>query len=418
MARSSKIKLKMADLSFPKRRKLENADIEANASLADLFNKYLGVGGTATAPPPALVSLMSTKIRQDLYKLQDLFDAVGFRTSIVQSPRLAVSVYKESCVLSSTTAAEPQRAQQQDYLLTMLGLHPDQEAREIYYESSHVQEQYILQQYVNRLRLVRRKAMQDEKVQAWVQEHTIAATTKNNGKCSSLSKIQQFMSLMRQADHKLRQEQLDHELERQKWYNCTLANALLQQFLSGHHDCVIKDVFYKTSHMAKYERLAFYLYDPEIDPVKPISNFIWLPDLARALQQQQQQLLLPPALHQQRGSSATIKDAKGTRAIVQDMMATFWSHLLRHGGYYASATMKEQLSPALERYFLSGLRQDPNIPLKLYVFVEFGLCDTTNNYWYLKEKRKSHTHVLKNILPHTETHISIRVNRSACICGV
>ena len=367
----------MSDPSSLKRRKLSssnNNDQDASGgSIAALLDEWLGVGGTATEPPPALTSLLGTaqKIRQDLYQLQELFHAVGFRTSIVQSPRLAVSLYKDSCVLldvlddgtgtmtdannSSDSNHNQQRQQQRDYLLTMLGLHPEQGAREAYYKSSHVRDQYCWHQFLTRLRWVRRKALQDDRVQAWLSNHT---TTNSK----SATEVKQFMALLLQADPKLRQEQLDHELDRIGWYNCTLSNALLQQFLHGHHACIIKDVFFKTSHVAKYERITFYLYDPEIDLVKPTSNFILLPDLARALQQTQHS-----NANNALSKSISSSEQQGTRAIVQDMTTTFWSHLLRHGGYYASATMKEQLSPALERYFLSGLRQDPNIPLKLCV---------------------------------------------------
>jgi len=317
--------------------------------------QYLGVGGTASEPPPALQSLLpiGQTIRQDLYKLQAIFDAAKFRTSIVQSPRLAVSVYKDSCSHLAVGRNNEVLQQQQDYLLTMLGLHPEQEAREAYY-MNHMREQCCLHQFLARLRFACRPAMKDSRVQEWVDQFSRITTTERATPLTALD-FQALIKLLLHADHKLRQEQLDHELDRIRWYNCTLANALLQQFIHKYHSCIIKDVFFKTSQVAKFERITFYLYDADIDMGgKPTTNFIFLPDLSRALQLQanqpgQQQQALPG----------------GTQAIVQDMMATFWGHLLRHGGYYASTTMKEQLTPALERYFLSGLHQDTNIPLKL-----------------------------------------------------
>ena len=353
----------MSDTSSAKRRKLSSDSKSQQA----ILEEWLGQGGTATEPPAALKALLASdkttqhQIRQDLYQLQELFHAVGFRTSIVQSPRLAVSLYKDSCIMGSDEDESPEQ-EQRDYLLCMLGLHPNQDAREEWYTTSHLRDQYCWNQFLTRLRLVRRKALLDDRVQTWLQDNneqdsTQADNTASTTTTKAADKIQQFMALLLEVDPKLRREQLEHELDRIQWYNCTLSNALFQQFLIGYHACVVQDVFFKTSHVAKYERITFYLYDPAIDLVKPSSNFIWLPDLSRALQQTQQSASVSMSLSSQ--------EQQGTRAIVQDMMSTFWSHLLRHGGYYASATMKDQLSPALERYFLSGLRQNPNIPLKL-----------------------------------------------------
>lgn len=357
----------MSDRSSAKRRKLSSDSQSQKA----ILEGWLGPGGAATEPPGALKALLASdnitaakhQVRQDLYQLQELFHAAGFRTSIVQSPRLAVSLYKDSCVIMGSDQDDKSRQQeQQEYLLTMLGLHPEQDAHEALYKNSRFRDQYCWNQFLTRLRLVRRKALLDDRVQTWLQnknneQEPAHSTTNTTTTANAADRIQQFMALLLEVDPKLRREQLEHELDRIRWYNCTLANALFQQFLIGYHACVVQDVFFKTSHVAKYERITFYLYDPAIDLVKPSSHFIWLPDLSHALQQTQPSASVTTSLLSQ--------EQQGTRAIVQDMITTFWSHLLRHGGYYASATMKEQLSPALERYFLSGLRQDPNVPLKL-----------------------------------------------------
>ena len=338
-----------------KRQKVSLSQQQPNeAHCKTLLESWLGVGGSATAPPSALQELLGrgVKIRQDLHQLQKLFDRAGFRTSIVQSPRLAMSLYKESCVLmptqpeQSTSRHEHQQIIQRDYLLVMLGIHPDQEQREECYRQQF-REQYCIQRFLVRLQSACPKAMNDPDVKSWVEDK------KRNGQLSDKS-ITTLMKQMQQADHRLRQEQLDHELERIRWSHCTLANALLQQFLATYHGCIIKDVFFKTSHVAKYERLTFYLYDPNIDIVQP-ANFVFLPDLTRALQTQQET--------SQQSTQSIKKD--GTHVIVQDMLNTFWLHMLCHGGYHASSAMKRQISPALERFFLSGLQQDFNIPLKL-----------------------------------------------------
>lgn len=307
-----------------------------------------------TEPPRVMQSLLGSgvRIRQDLYKLQQLFDQAGFRTSIVQSPRLAVSLYKDSCTLVHPNDDENTewKQQQRDYLLTMLGMHPDQEEREIYFKSNF-RERRCLEQFWFRLKTACPKAMKDPQVQDWLTKHR--ATLGDSDPSADLAFL---MELILQADHRLRREQLNFELERIGWYHCTLANTLLQQFLAGYHSCVIKEVFFKTSQNLKYERITFYLYDPNTDVVKPSTNFVFLPDLPQALK-------TGPESEQTAPQEGCNKN--GTNGIVQNMVMTFWSHLLRHGGYFASAKMKEQLSPALERYFLSGLRQNPNVPLKL-----------------------------------------------------
>mmetsp|Transcript_17032 Transcript_17032/g.25333 ORF Transcript_17032/g.25333 Transcript_17032/m.25333 type:complete len:80 (-) Transcript_17032:1741-1980(-) len=46
------------------------------------------------------------------------------------------------------------------------------------------------------------------------------------------------------------------------------------------------------------------------------------------------------------------------------MMESFWGHMLRFG-YYSSASIKAELSPTLEKFFLSGVSKDLSIPLQL-----------------------------------------------------
>ena len=111
----------------------------------------------------------------------------------------------------------------------------------------------------------------------------------------------------------------------------------MQLFLTA-HECSIKDIYFKQSHLPKYERITVYLYDPDIDEFKP-PPFTFLPSLHLLLEQ-------------------------GPEALVQDMIQSFWSHLLRHG-YFATPAIRNEFTPDLEKYFLSGIAQNPNIPLLL-----------------------------------------------------
>jgi hypothetical protein len=345
----------------PKRRKLDDKSNNKHARL--VMEDWLGVPvfGAATEPPKPLQSLLGegVKIRQNLVKLQELFDVVGFRTSMVYSPRQAVSLHKDSCVLDGDGGDE-KHLQQKDYLLTMLGLHPDQEEREHFYKQ-HVKHELCRHRFLARVQVACPKAMKNIMVQEWIHCHATSRL--------SASDVTTLSKLLIQADPKLRQDQLEQEQARIQWDHCTLANALIQQFLATYNATIIKDVFFKTSHDSKFQRITFYLYDPNFDLVKPkISNFIFLPDLSRVLQQQPKRQSSSSSSSSSSSLPQQQQPTSGTiLAIVQDMMTTFWSHLLHQGGYYASETMKEQLSPALCRYFLSGLQQDPNVPLKLCV---------------------------------------------------
>jgi hypothetical protein len=94
----------------------------------------------------------------------------------------------------------------------------------------------------------------------------------------------------------------------------------------------------KRSHQTQYERITIYLYDPEIDHCKP-PHFLFMPSVKTAME-------------------------KGPEAIVQEMVQSFWSHLLRHG-YFATNAMKEKLNADLKQFFLSGIAHDLKIPLQL-----------------------------------------------------
>jgi hypothetical protein len=272
--------------------------------------------------------------------VQALFDKHGFRTSVVMSPRPALSIYKDSCLLSSSDAAA------KEFLLTMLGMHPSQDDMERWYTVS-AKKVYCLLLFCNLLRKLCPAAASNFAVDALLIENetlcrSLGATGTTSDEINRVSatvmeRVAALTQAVVEADARIRAEQLQHEFDRLTYRNSTMSNAAMQLFLDF-HGCSIKDIYFKRSHLPKYERITVYLYDPDIDEFKP-PPFTFLPSLHRALED-------------------------GPEALVQDMIQSFWGHLLRHG-YFATPKIRQEFTPELEKYFLSGIAQNPNIPLLL-----------------------------------------------------
>lgn len=294
---------------------------------------------TPTNPITALpASLTATKTKNDLEKVQALFDKHGFRTSVVMSPRPALSIYKDSCTLSSPSEGK-------EFLLIMLGMHPNQEDMERWYTVS-IKKVYCLALFCNLLRKLCPDAAKNVHVEAMLAETELLCrsmgeidnTEELNRVSASVSeRVAALIQVVVGADSRIRAAQLQHEFDRITYRNSTMSNAAMQLFLAA-HGCSIKDIYFKRSHLSKYERITVYLYDPDIDEFKP-PPFTFLPSLHRILE-------------------------SGPEALVQDMVTSFWAHLLRHG-YFATPSIRQALTPNLEKYFLSGIAQIPNIPLLL-----------------------------------------------------
>jgi hypothetical protein len=277
------------------------------------------------------------KTRNDLIKLRQLMDAHGFRTSAIASPRPALSIYKDSCHLDGE-----QTGPGKTFLVTMLGLHPQQSKLEGLYSTS-IKNIFCLLLFCKRLREACRGALQDDAFEKLVLE--------NEGACRAVATVQQahtlaslvpkrvstLIQLAVQAEPRNRVEQLEHEYQRITLWNSTFSNALVTLFLKA-HDCCIKDIYFKHSPQPKFERITVYTYDSELDLCKP-PHFLFMPSLQTAVEE-------------------------GAQAIVKKMITSCWSHLLRHG-YFATPTMKGLLEKELETFFLSGITHDLKIPLQL-----------------------------------------------------
>jgi Pyruvate/2-oxoacid:ferredoxin oxidoreductase delta subunit len=302
----------------------------------------------ATSPASPMPSMPSTllciKTKNDLDKMRTLFDKHGFRTSVVHSPRAALSVYLDSCNLSSSDEAF---IAGKEFLLTMLGMHPRQNDMERWYVES-VKKVYSLMLFCDLCRKLCPQAAQNDAVSTLLTENetrcrslgVVCTTVLDDAHKVSTTVSERVAGLVKaivDADSRIRAEQLQHEFDRITFRNSTMANAAVQLFLDA-HSCCIKEVYFKRSHLEKYQRITLYLYDPEVDELKPPA-FTFLPSLHRALE-------------------------SGPEVLVQDMIRSFWGHLLRHG-YFATPAIKSEFTPDLEKYFLSGITQSLNIPLLL-----------------------------------------------------
>jgi hypothetical protein len=326
----------------PKRVKL--SDGVPPATLA-LCQKLLETTNDAPVPLLPLTLVPNGKAGNDLDKVRTIFDDHGFRTSIVISPRPALSVYKDSCFLNGNDPAETiaEQIAGKEFLIILFGMHLEQSSIEKFYASS-VKNVYCLLMFCHCLREACPEALKNQAL-----EKSVAA---NEELCRSLAsrpyemsgvaamvpeRVAQIIQHVVQVDPRIRVQQLEHEYERITLRNSTLSNAHVQLFLEA-HDCVVKDIFLKRSHVAKYERFSISLYDPELDLLKP-PRFIFLPCLEMAL-------------------------TEGPEAIALAMVDSFWSHLLRRG-YFATKAIKTELAPDLEKYFLSGVSRDLTTPLQL-----------------------------------------------------
>jgi hypothetical protein len=282
-------------------------------------------------------SLLQPKTGNDIARLRRVFDEQGFRTSIVSSPRQALSVYKDSCTIDD-------KQQGKDFLVLLVGLHPRQLTIERCY--SVIKDTYCLLLFCARLQVCS-KALESEALAKLVGDTESSCRAVANMSyqtaldetehLSPTERSAHIMQLVVHADPGIRIEQLQHEYERILIRNSTLSNAFVQLFCNA-HECCIKDVYFKQSHVAKYERLTFYLYDPEIDLLRP-NCFMFLPSLTIAL-------------------------TGGAEPLAKEMIDSFWVHLLRQG-YFATSAIKAKLTPNLEKFFQCGIAKDLTIPLQL-----------------------------------------------------
>eukprot|EP00934_Nitzschia_sp_Nitz4_P006049 Nitzschia sp. Nitz4//scaffold287_size23745//7628//10152//NITZ4_008458-RA/size23745-snap-gene-0.22-mRNA-1//1//CDS//3329545763//6039//frame0 len=341
-------------LPSPKRQRLQEPLREDCALPVEfVFCQQLLVT-TDDQPIPKLPAslLKKSNVKTSIATLKELFQKHSFRTAVISSPRQALSLY--TTMDNDSEVTESQNPGRQ-CLLAMLGLHENQETLELFFRTA-VKNCVALLLFCHRLRIVCRDIVLEEPnlvgdliCGCELQCRSLGKMTTaeyswtqilNHAHALSASVPRLVATLCQRivkASPKYRLEQLRQEYQTIQICNSTLSNALVTLFLQE-HDCLVQEIMFKASHQKKYERLSVYLYDPELDPYKP-SNFLFLPSLPTALQH-------------------------GPSVIVEQMIRSFWSHMMRQG-YYATDAMKGQINEELEPFFLSGLTENTKLPLKL-----------------------------------------------------
>ena len=309
--------------------------------------------------------------------LRALWDAHGFRTGAVASPRPAVSVYLDSCRAppADGEGGERRREDGRAFLLACIGMAPRQASLERHYRSA-LREAHCLRLFLRRLRRVRREAVEDARVTAivapWEGALATAVAAVSQGSPPSRATMRELadgsrgvrarlLAALAAADRSLRAEQLRREHERIAAENCTLANACLQRWLGGggakppRYD--IHQVCFRPSppgrHLPKYERITLYGKDPAAEP--RAESLVLLPSLTRVL----------TARGDGNGAGATT--GHPLDPVADDMVRFTWDRLLREG-YYVDAARKERLGPELRKFYLGGLvcgRADGHLPVVL-----------------------------------------------------
>ena len=236
--------------------------------------------------------------------LRSLFASV--RTTRVSSPRPGVSFYLSS-------------ARNDPLLACLLGLYPVE--WEVAYREQW-RDLYCRQLWLERIRILCPQ-LEPEKLLL-------------DGSSSTSRTLTELQQRIVTLDPTLRLAQLQHEYDRIRVHNATLANAVWQRWLAYHDIWSVHSLRWQHSSDPHYSRVTLSLYDPAIDLRRP-PPLALLPCLSQLLQ-------------------------SGPEAVLQNMVDAVWDQLVRKG-YYASAELQAQLAPSLMMYLRSGLVRDGPLSL-------------------------------------------------------
>lgn len=374
-----------------------------------------------SALPKTLVDFQNKS--KDLSTFKELWTAHGFRTSMVTSPKPAVSVYLESCInptgIDVSNSSDVMEGR--NYLLYLLGMHPNQkdesDAEETY--QSGIKSVYCLLQFCKKLRSVRDNDMQDPRIVEILKDWETGLSNCINAVISpsflddnsadadihvtnlrifasnAPEILSNLISTLMTIDHSLHKEQLIHEYDRIEYRNCTLANACLQRVLtfvnnadpssSGNAaatannktkkqgEWIFQHVYFKASppgkYLPKYERITIHLNDPSSEGEEGAlasGQFIFLPCLTQVLRGAE--MMSASSSGELIPSSSTSKKLinPGVQSVIGKMIQTTWDTLLRHG-YYVDEERKKHLGPLLAEFYESGLSggRDATMPILL-----------------------------------------------------
>jgi hypothetical protein len=316
--------------------------------------------------------------------LQDL----GFRTSMVLSPKPALSVYKDSLTQSITDrSVNSETTNEEDddqstienqvrlFFVVLFGMHPHQKDMEELYASTfkHV---WCLLLFCSRLQELEKRTVSkshnhnDEAHDGYNNDEScmlqnlliesldeLARLSNSPVMLSSLSSSQQkpldtpdfasrrLKTLLDLAELLLQfpRHLLDREYERICTQNATLSNAFLQLLRnrairrSGDDlslECGgwnVTRIDFHPSTLTAFERFKVYVAPAPEQQIKTTTATT----------------LLLPCLH----SIVT----RGLHDTARNMVETFWSYLLLHLRYFATRQLRDMTSPHLHQFFISGL---------------------------------------------------------------
>jgi hypothetical protein len=320
------------------------------------------------ALPPTLVATADDDDDDDkVSSFRSQWTQHGFRTTLVSSPRWAVSVYLDSCRSPRNSTNSAQEAGRQ-FLLTCIGMHTHQLQLENIYKSVF-KKCWCFSLFLERLAYVRGEHMREESIcdaiNDWRDELTKLIGGENDDSIISRNedaikkddtelllqklsnKVPSILSnlivKLTDIDHSLRTEQLLHEYNRIEWENSSLANACLQRWLSSSNSCryALDQVCFKFSppgrYLPKYERITIYFKDENEHGEERSSNKLTvIPSLTEILNRD------------------ISKTSHPIDTVVRDMLQTTWDTLL-HNGYYIDQNQKDQLAPSISKFYTSGL---------------------------------------------------------------
>ena len=351
----------------------------------------------------SLVPSAIAPTRNDVTRLQGLFELSGFRTNVVISPRCALSVYLDSfgdfenavdvvsvgSLVSPSPVPPPESSSSmivtsRRFLHLMFGLASDQKLIEDAYKS--IKSAYVLFLLFKRLRVlfpsddgdaedsssatssikkcldVAERDLNKSFLPPFSSSSSSSMTTST--KTATESILSNLISQMTSdKNSNLQPEQILREHAQISQQNSTFSNACMQIFATNNHT-TIKEIYYKSSpHNRKYERLTITLYDDSIDLLKP-PPFTFLPALSTVLSHTP-----PPTTTITTTTTTTTTTTPPSpthflEKLIDALVSSFWKSVLKHS-YFAPPSLQNAINPHLIKFFSSGITSNPNLPLLL-----------------------------------------------------
>ena len=286
----------------------------------------------------------------------------GFRTALIHSPRLGISIYKDSFHLENKSNINT--FLEKELMTALFGMHPNQVELELFYEK-YLKDLYCTLLFCGRIHQYcsSRKTTDELGNEAMNQLATFVKETKDLcyrlvvwNPVNEMPGIEKLLHdfdtnfndtvcrmkdlVLQASNFDIRNEQLQNELEKIHSENSTFSNALVQTiFLGRNKNFYIEDIFFVQSKVSKNERITIYLIEKACIINKRSNTFSFIPDLHSML-------------------------TEGPEEVARSMINSFWNHLLSCG-YYSSPIFRERLDSELRNFFMSGICSNKSTPIPL-----------------------------------------------------